>query len=298
MFPGSFEPVTEFRAGGPHGLKAGEWTDDTSMALALADSLTQVGCDLNDQAARCVAWWRSGQYSVNGRCFDIGLTTHSVLARFERTGDARTSGDRSEHASGNDSIMWLAPVPIGYIHLFRERFEELVEKLTESSLPTHASPQCLSSCVLPGTCPVRSAARPGPYGSTGPGLAATCRSEKSPAAASGGDRGSGRKFPFEVPARNCRFGIRRPELGGRPVGFPPRPRLSRRGVARREFRRRRRHDRGRPSADTSTCTIRPLCWYTIQVKQRDRPRALPPQPGCETVGASPHSLDDCRYALR
>ena len=106
---GSFEPVTGLRDGGPHGLAAGEWTDDTSTALALADSIAHVGWDLNDQAAMYVAWWRSGQYSVNGRCFDIGLTTRSALARFERTGDARTSGDRSEHASGNGSIMRLVP---------------------------------------------------------------------------------------------------------------------------------------------------------------------------------------------
>jgi len=39
--PGSFAPVTGYRSGGPHGLKAGEWTDDTSMALALADSTPQ-----------------------------------------------------------------------------------------------------------------------------------------------------------------------------------------------------------------------------------------------------------------
>jgi len=37
--PGSFAPVTGYRSGGPHGLNAGEWTDDTSMALALADSI-------------------------------------------------------------------------------------------------------------------------------------------------------------------------------------------------------------------------------------------------------------------
>ncbi len=41
--PGSFEPVTGYRAGGPHGLEPGEWTDDTSMALALADSIVQSG---------------------------------------------------------------------------------------------------------------------------------------------------------------------------------------------------------------------------------------------------------------
>ena len=48
--PGSFAPVTGYRSGGPHRLEAGEWTDDTSMALALADSIATAGWDLNDQA--------------------------------------------------------------------------------------------------------------------------------------------------------------------------------------------------------------------------------------------------------
>jgi ADP-ribosylglycohydrolase len=68
--PGTFEPVTGYRAGGPHGLAPGEWTDDTSMALALADSIAEVGWDLNDQAERYIKWWRTGAYSVNGRCFE------------------------------------------------------------------------------------------------------------------------------------------------------------------------------------------------------------------------------------
>jgi len=54
--PGSFPEVTGFRGGGPHGLNPGEWTDDTSMALALADSIAQVGWDINDQATRYVRW--------------------------------------------------------------------------------------------------------------------------------------------------------------------------------------------------------------------------------------------------
>jgi ADP-ribosyl-[dinitrogen reductase] hydrolase len=49
--------VTDYRDGGPHGLAAGEWTDDTSMALALADSIATVGWDLDDQAERYVAWF-------------------------------------------------------------------------------------------------------------------------------------------------------------------------------------------------------------------------------------------------
>src|ERR1019366_1795767 len=108
--PGSFPPVTGYRSGGPHGLKPGEWTDDTSMALALADSIASVGWDLNDQASRYVEWWQTGKYSVNGRRFDIGITTRNALGKFTVQKNALTSGDRSNQSSGNGSIMRLAPV--------------------------------------------------------------------------------------------------------------------------------------------------------------------------------------------
>jgi len=144
--PDSFPLVTGYNYGGPHGLEPGEWTDDTSLALALADSIGQVGWDLNDQARRYLAWYHHGQYSVNGRCFDIGITTRGALTQFANNGDAQTSGDPSEYASGNGSIMRLAPVPIRYADLFPDRLEELATLAAESSLPTHASSQCLSAC--------------------------------------------------------------------------------------------------------------------------------------------------------
>ena len=53
--PGTFPEVTGYRDGGPHGLARGEWTDDTSMALALADSIANFGWDLDDQARRYLA---------------------------------------------------------------------------------------------------------------------------------------------------------------------------------------------------------------------------------------------------
>jgi ADP-ribosyl-[dinitrogen reductase] hydrolase len=148
--PGTFPEVIGYCGGGPHGLAPGEWTDDTSLALALADSIANVGWNLDDQVRGYLDWRQKGKYSVNGRCFDIGFTTQSALSRFRSTGDARTSGDPSEHASGNGSIMRLAPVPIRYADLFPDHLDELVEKLVESSLTTHASPTCLSSCAYMG----------------------------------------------------------------------------------------------------------------------------------------------------
>ena len=144
--PGSFTPVTGYRDGGPHGLTAGEWTDDTSMALALADSIATTGWDLNDQADRYVRWWMTGKYSVNGRCFDIGITTRSALGHYVAKKDALTSGDRSDRASGNGSIMRLAPVPMRFGHLYSSQLDELSRLAEESSIPTHASEQCVSAC--------------------------------------------------------------------------------------------------------------------------------------------------------
>lgn len=144
--PGRFKPVTGYRGGGPHGLSAGEWTDDTSMALALADSISSVGWNLTDQAERYVRWWNNGDYSVNGTCFDIGLATRAALAKFQKLNNPLLSGDPSEYASGNGSIMRLAPIPIHFASLYPQRVDELARYAEESSSPTHASDQCLSAC--------------------------------------------------------------------------------------------------------------------------------------------------------
>ena len=116
------------------------------MALALADSIAKAGWDLNDQARRYLNWFRHGEYSVNGRCFDIGITTSAALRRFEQNGDARTSGDDHSRASGNGSIMRLAPVPIRFAELLENQPIELSRLADESSVTTHASSQCRSAC--------------------------------------------------------------------------------------------------------------------------------------------------------
>jgi len=144
--PNSFEPVTGYRGGGPHGLNPGEFTDDTSLALALSDSIAKVGWNLNDQAERYVQWMKHGKYSVNGRCFDIGITTAAALDRFLETKDARSSGMSDERSSGNGSIMRLAPVPIRYHTLYPNNIAELARLAEESSITTHASDQCVSAC--------------------------------------------------------------------------------------------------------------------------------------------------------
>ena len=144
--PGEFEPVTGYRGGGPWGLEPGEWTDDTTMALALADSINTVGWCLEDQAQRYVLWMEEGEYSVNGRCFDIGCQTREALWAFQQTGDARTSGPTDSKKSGNGSIMRLAPAAIHAAGHFPHDIPQLARIAAESSLPTHGGHQCVSAC--------------------------------------------------------------------------------------------------------------------------------------------------------
>jgi ADP-ribosylglycohydrolase len=142
----TFPLVTCYRDGGPHSLAKGQWTDDTSLALALAHSIGEQGWDLNDQLARYLDWFQNGAYSVNGVCFDIGCTTRDALNNYERDHNPYKCADPSPGASGNGSIMRLAPVPIMYGDMYNHDLDELMEKAEQSSLTTHASEQCQSAC--------------------------------------------------------------------------------------------------------------------------------------------------------
>lgn len=140
--PGSFEPLTDMVGGGPFGLKPGEWTDDTSMALCMAESLvTRKAFDPVHQLELYVKWYREGHLSVKGRCFDIGNTTQSALARFERTREPFSSSTNLNEA-GNGSLMRLAPAPLA----FADDPAEAIRIAGDSSRTTHGALECVDSC--------------------------------------------------------------------------------------------------------------------------------------------------------
>ena len=128
--------------GGPFGLEPGQWTDDTSMALCLAESLVERGgFDPRDQMERYVRWWRRGHLSSDGRCFDIGATVASALRRFEETGEPY-AGSTDPQSAGNGSLMRLAPVPM----FFAADPRRAVERAAESSRTTHGAATSVDAC--------------------------------------------------------------------------------------------------------------------------------------------------------
>ena len=140
--PGTFALLADMVGGGPFQLKPGQWTDDTSMALCLAESLVhRGGSDPKDQVERYVAWWKQGHLSATGVCFDIGNTTREALRRYLQTGDPM-AGSVLPGSAGNGSLMRLAPIPLA----FRSNISLAATEAARSSRVTHGAAEAVDAC--------------------------------------------------------------------------------------------------------------------------------------------------------
>ena len=140
--PGTFQPINDMIGGGPFGLRPGQWTDDTSMALCLATSLIETGrFDPQDQMQRYVNWRDEGYLSSTGECFDIGNTVMAALSRFDETAEPY-AGSCDQWSAGNGSLMRLAPVPM----YFAADPAEAIDRSGDSSRTTHGAQEAVDAC--------------------------------------------------------------------------------------------------------------------------------------------------------
>ena len=143
---GTFPKITEMIGGGPFRLNPGEWTDDTTMALCLANSLIEKnGFDAIDQMEKYWSWVENGYMSSNGRMFDIGDKTSDSLCKYRKTKNPFAGGNRDDTSSGNGSLMRLVPIPL----FFKDGPHPLafMDYAVHSSELTHGSMDCICSCI-------------------------------------------------------------------------------------------------------------------------------------------------------
>ena len=115
---------------GTYGKPAGTWSDDTSMTLALCDSIRDCGrIDVDDMRRRFVSWVEEDAYTVDGT-FDVGGTTARALA--EGRG---LSGERD---NGNGSLMRCVPLALA---------GATDDEVRAVSAITHAHPTSCEACV-------------------------------------------------------------------------------------------------------------------------------------------------------
>lgn len=134
--------------GGP--WEPGEWTDDTAMAIAIAE-VAAAGADLREESAQdaIVARWLEWSHGSK----DVGIQTGSVL-RSARIGSTITAQraraasaalhERSGRTAGNGSLMRTAPVALAYL----DDEDAMVEAARSISELTHFDPDAGDACVL------------------------------------------------------------------------------------------------------------------------------------------------------
>jgi len=103
-------PVTGMRGYGTFNLPPGSWTDDSSLTLALLESIRRTGCiDYTDIMDNFVKWLDGGEFTPYGYAYDIGRGTMSAINRYKRYHKPHKAGNIDERSNGNGSLMRIMP---------------------------------------------------------------------------------------------------------------------------------------------------------------------------------------------
>jgi ADP-ribosylglycohydrolase/predicted protein tyrosine phosphatase len=142
--------------GGGFKWEPGEWTDDTSMAIAIAE-VSATGADLRSEGARDQIAARWAGWGAKAK--DVGNQTRAVLSAATRATRSRgetkptaadlTSAAGEHHSAagrsgGNGSLMRTAPIALAYL----DDPDTLVLAAQEISAMTHHDPEAGEACAL------------------------------------------------------------------------------------------------------------------------------------------------------
>lgn len=142
--------MTEMRANGTHQQPAGTWSDDSSMALCLMESLTK-GLDYTDMMTRFLRWANEGYMTAWGNVFDMGIATRKALTKFARGTPPLECGGAGMYDNGNGSLMRILPMALylnctmGPDFSWRAKAYQIIHN---ASTLTHAHPVSLIACGL------------------------------------------------------------------------------------------------------------------------------------------------------
>lgn len=138
-------PVTDMQEFGSWNQPKGTWSDDSSLTLCLAESLTKA-YDLEKIGESFVKWVKYGHWTAHGRLFDIGGTTRHSIARLIKGESARFSGNIFEEDNGNGSLMRI--LPLAFYLKDEEDIETLYRTVKEVSSITHGHFRSVFACFV------------------------------------------------------------------------------------------------------------------------------------------------------
>ncbi len=141
-------PVAGMRGYGTFNLPAGSWTDDSSLTLALLESLKRTDAvDLNDIMGNFVKWLDKGEFTPYGYSYDIGGGTMSAVCRYMRQKDPLKCGGNDEWNNGNGSLMRILPACL-FAYTKKMNDDEAIQTVHQVSSLTHAHIRANIACGL------------------------------------------------------------------------------------------------------------------------------------------------------
>lgn len=132
----SENPCVDMIGHGSHDLPVGSWSDDTSMMLALSDSIISKGKFEKFTMARNMwEWYNKGVYTPYGKCFGTGGTTRKAMANFQVGIPYEKVGSVLQEDNGNGALMRISPLTI----LLKDipNLEDRFELVKKASMFTH-----------------------------------------------------------------------------------------------------------------------------------------------------------------
>lgn len=139
-------PVTTLLGYGTHNQPKGAWSDDSSLTLCLAESLSN-GYNLKDIGDQFIHWLKEGHNTATGEVFDVGNTTARSIARISSGIAPEKAGGDLIRDNGNGSLMRILPL-IFYFHVKKLDESEKFQIIKAVSSITHAHLYSILSCYI------------------------------------------------------------------------------------------------------------------------------------------------------
>lgn len=140
-------PVTDMKGYGVHPVPRGAWSDDTSMALACMDSLSN-GIDYDDMMLKFCKWMVEAKYTPTEVVFDMGITTVIALKKYlSKQAPALQCGQDGEFDNGNGSLMRIHPIVL-YLYNKDLKVDKKIEIIHNVSALTHAHERSKIGCGI------------------------------------------------------------------------------------------------------------------------------------------------------
>lgn len=144
----SKNPVISMREYGTHNQPMGTWSDDTSLTLALMDSIVEYNTiDYRDIMDRFSNWLINCDYTATGEVFDVGNSTSRAIMNYGRGVDPLECGGASEYENGNGSLMRILPIAY-YLKKCTLPIDKRMDIIHNVSALTHRHPISLIGCGI------------------------------------------------------------------------------------------------------------------------------------------------------